>query len=129
MLPQDLEDWLTEEGDRVVRKLVAGKEALTPAEQLIHELWLFDTEQRNGGVSQYFCNHGLAQWETLCRLAWPLIADFAVFAQAVNSVVAGSTDPYEAVINSRTYLDDHYDAHAAGIIASVRELASRTSHK
>ncbi|MBA2238296.1 MAG: hypothetical protein H0W24_06300, partial [Lysobacter sp.] len=50
MLPWDLEDWLTDEGDNVVRKAAAakGESALNEPERLLYELWLFDTEQRNG---------------------------------------------------------------------------------
>ena len=51
-MPWDLEDWLTEIGDRVVRKMAAsGPETLTPQERLIYEVWIFDTETRNCGVS------------------------------------------------------------------------------
>lgn len=60
VLPRDLDDWLTEAGDRVVHKMAAGRpEALRPMERLVYEVWLFDTETRNGGASQYFCNRGM----------------------------------------------------------------------
>lgn len=61
MLSSFLEDWLTDAGDRVVRKLAAGVGALSSEERLVFEVWLLDTEARNGGLSQYFANHGLGQ--------------------------------------------------------------------
>lgn len=95
MLPWDLEDWLTDEGDKVVRKAAAanGESTLDDRERLLYEVWLLDTEQRNGGISQYFCNHGLAQWDTLSQLAIPTLASFASFAEKINAVVGRSTDP------------------------------------
>jgi hypothetical protein len=74
MLPLDLEDWLTEVGNQIVEKMASGGEAaLTEKEKLIHEIWLLDTEARNGGLSQYFANWGLKQWERCHALAttWP----------------------------------------------------------
>ena len=52
-LPLDLEDWLTNEGGRVVEnRAIFGESALLPEEGLIYEIWLPDTETRNGGLSQ-----------------------------------------------------------------------------
>src|SRR6266542_426034 len=101
MLPLDLEDWLTDEGDKVVRReAVAGIDSLTPEERLVYEVWLFDTEQRNGGVAQYFGNRGRKQWESLCLAARNVLAPFAEFAAHVDAVVANARDPYLAVIAS-----------------------------
>lgn len=70
MLPLDLEDWLTEVGNQIVYKMASGGEAaLTEKEKLVHEIWLLDTETRNGGLSQYFANWGLKQWERCHALA------------------------------------------------------------
>ena len=77
MLSWDLEDWLTEEGDKVVTKEAAlGLGSLTSRERLIYEVWLFDTETRNGGVSQYFCNRGIAQWDELKKAARGMLPSF-----------------------------------------------------
>src|SRR6185436_4212959 len=102
MLPWDLEDWLTDEGDKVVHKAAAAdsRDALDPRERLLYEVWLLDTEQRNGGISQYFGNRGLEQWDALSRLAAPALPSFARFAAKVNAVVGRSEDPYRAVIRS-----------------------------
>ena len=96
MLSWDLEDWLTEEGDRVVRKAAVANsvDALDARDRLLYEIWLFDTEQRNGGVSQYFGNRGLEQWDMLTRLAMPTLLSFSSFAARVNEVVGRSHDPY-----------------------------------
>ena len=71
MLPWNLEDWLTEEGDRIVRKVAAAnsRDALDGRDRLLYELWLFDTEQRNGGVSHTLATTGLSNGE--CSHALP----------------------------------------------------------
>jgi hypothetical protein len=122
MLPWDLEDWLTDEGARVVRKAAAAgtESALGDREQLLYEFWLFDTEQRNGGVSQYFCNRGLAQWDTLSRLAAPSLPSFATFAVKVNRIVGRSEDPYERVVNSGVDLDAWYDEHHVRLVTELQ---------
>lgn len=122
MLPLDLEDWLTDEGDKVVRKAAEAKtgSALDDRERLLYELWLFDTEQQNGGVSQYFCNNGLPQWEVLSRLASAALASFPSFAAKVNEVVGHSDDPYQAVINSGVDLDAWYCEHQVRLVTELR---------
>jgi len=100
MLPLDLEDWLTEVGNQIVEKMASGGEAaLTENEKLIHEIWLLDTEARNGGLSQYFANWGLKQWERCHALAttWP-VPSFLPFAKGVSDLLTGNTDPYLALV-------------------------------
>jgi hypothetical protein len=128
MLPWDLEDWLTDEGDKVVRKAAAAnsRDALDAGERLLYELWLFDTEQRNGGVSQYFCNRGLEHWDALSRLATPALPCFSSFAAKVNEVVARSDDPYQAVIESDVHLDDWYDEHQTRLVDELRKAVRPT---
>jgi hypothetical protein len=122
MLPWDLEDWLTDEGDKVVHKAAAANshDALDPNERLLYEIWLFDTEQRNGGVSQYFGNRGLAQWDGLSRVAALALPSFAHFATKVNAVVGRSHDPYAAVINSDVDLDAWYREHQLALVTELR---------
>ena len=122
MLPWDLEDWLTDEGDKVVRKAAAAdsRDALDPRERLLFEFWLLDTEQRNGGVLQYFGNRGLEQWDVLSRLAAPALPSFVPFAAKVNAVVARSDDPYRAVINSDVDLDAWYREHQVALVTELR---------
>jgi hypothetical protein len=121
MLPWDLENWLTDEGDKIVRKAAALTEsALDERERLLYEVWLLDTEQRNGGVSQYFCNWGLAQWNALSRLAAPALPSFRSFAANVNGVIANSDDPYQAVIVSPVDLDAWYDQYQIRLVSELR---------
>jgi hypothetical protein len=121
MLPWDLEDWLTDEGDRIVHKEAAtGYNSLDGHEKLIYEIWLLDTEQRNGGVSQYFCNHGMSQWAALCSLATSVLPPFAQFAEAVNQVVDQQSDPYDAIIGSDVDLDQLYDSHQIELVKELK---------
>jgi hypothetical protein len=122
MLPWDLEDWLTDEADKVVHKAAAAKaeSVLDNRERLLYEFWLFDTEQRNGGVSQYFCNHGLGQWDTLSGLAAPALPSFPRFASKVNEVVGRSEDPYQAVIDAGVDLDGWYDENQARLVTELQ---------
>jgi len=117
----ELENWLTVEGDKIVRKAAAnGLNVLDARERLIYEMWLFDTEQRNGGVSQYFCNRGLKQWNTLSIIASPALPSFVSFATLVNQVVGRSTDPYHTIINSDANLDAHYDKHRVRLLTELK---------
>src|SRR5260370_42100571 len=62
MLPLDLEDWLTEMGDQIVRKPASeGEAALTAREQLIYDIWILDTEARNGARPQNFAARRVKQ--------------------------------------------------------------------
>jgi hypothetical protein len=115
---RDLETWLCDQGDVVVRKESSGT-ALTEQERLLYEFWLFDAEQQNGGVSQYFCNHGLAQWDKLCAVAINGLPSFARFANAVSDVVGRSSDPYLSVIEATTNLDDVYDRSKTAMIEQL----------
>ena len=125
MLPWDLEDWLSDEGDKIVhREAVSGIDSLTPAERLVYEVWLFDTEQRNGGVAQYFGNHGRDQWNALCLAARIVLAPFAEFAAHVDAVVADAPDPYLAVIASDGSLDRAYEACQVGLISALRKATN-----
>ncbi len=121
MLPGYLEDWLTDEGDKIVGKAsLSGSPSLSPREQLLYEVWLFDTEQRNGGISQYFCNRTLNQWRSLCDLAELLLPHFAQVASQVNQVIGGRSDPYDAVIHSDINLDAMYAASKVRLITALK---------
>ncbi len=109
MNPIKYENWLTEKGDQVVRKNAARIEILSNRERLLYEVWILDTEQRNGGVSQYFANRGIEQWKSLLNFALPSLSSFSQFANAVNQVVVDSSDPYQEVLRSKIDLDALYD--------------------
>ncbi len=121
MLPWDLEDWLTEVGSALVEKS-ARQGSLNPCEELVYEIWLLDTEVRNGGVSQYFCNWGIERWTRLCALAEPAIPAFRAFAEQVRTVIKDSEDPYSPIIESRQ-ADEAYMAHQTTIVTKLRERA------
>jgi hypothetical protein len=117
----DLETWLNDQGaDVVYRKAKGG--ALTDKEELLYECCLFDAEQQNGGVSQYFCNHGLAQWDSLCAAAIKTLPSFSVFAETVDAVVRQSSDPYLSILESPTNLDALYDQSKAQMIRDLRAV-------
>ena len=123
MLPFDLEDWLTEVGDQIVRKMASeGEAALTEREKLIYEIWLLDTETRNGGLSQYFANRGAKQWEH-CRnraTTWP-IPSFWPFADRVSELLRGNPDPYLAIAAREAEANELYYAHQTAIVAGLRD--------
>lgn len=121
MLPQDLDDWLTDAGLLTVKKAASSDPPhLDHRERLLNEFSLFDTEQRNGGVSQYFCNWGLERWRALSRLATPHLPSFAAFARGVDAVVGDSADPYAAVVASKMDLDTWYEKHQHSLVAELR---------
>ena len=122
MLPWELEDWLTDEGDTVVRKAAAANalDALDDRDRLLYELWLFDTEQRNGGVAQYFANRGLGHWDELSRLAAPALPSFGSFAIKVDAVVGRTADAYRAVIESGVDLDALYREYQIRLVTELR---------
>lgn len=126
MLPRELEDWLTEEGDRVVRKRAElGAEALTTSERLLYAVWLFDTETRNGAVSQYFCNRGLVEWSELRRLAGPALSQFGRFSSEVQAAIEGHEDPYSAVLAIGRSLDERYASCAPALVSELRVHCER----
>ena len=121
-MPDHLEDWLTDTGADVIRKRIGDPSSLSPSECLVYEIWLLDTEARNGGLSQYFCNRGLAHWNDCVALAQIAgLEPFAPFARAVDVLIAGHEDPYAAIIDSPGGDSLWYDHQAA----VVEELHGR----
>jgi len=101
MITWQLEEWITDIGAEVLKKRYTDQKSLSPIEELIYEIWLLDTESRNGGLSQYFGNHGIEQWKSCCEAVASVgLLSFADFEDEVNSMIAGMTDPYRE-INSR----------------------------
>jgi hypothetical protein len=116
MLPLDLEDWLDEVADRVLRA-----EHRLPQEELFREVWLFDAENANGGMSQYFCNRS-ERWNELTRLTAEWLPEFAPVAAAIREVIGGVADPYEATLEHEEALDEVYDQHRVGILSRLKEI-------
>lgn len=121
MLPWDLEDWLVDAADRVIAKHSTAPQSLTDAESLLHELWLFDTQTRNGGVSQYFCNFP-DRWALLTDSANSRLPTFGAFAATVQSIISGAVDPFDAILASPVDLDSAYYASNADIIRELRAV-------
>ena len=124
MLPDDLNTWLTEIGGAVVDKRAAGI-TLTPIEQIVYEIWALDTQTRNGGLSQYFCNYGLDRWRQ-CTVAASAVGlgSFGPFAEQVTLLIGGSKDPYKALIKKGRAGDDVYNSHSSRIVSELREKFS-----
>jgi len=118
VLPQDLDDWLTDVGNAVVQK---PEEARTEQERLIHEIWLLDTEARNGGVSQYFGNWGMDQWE-ICTAVTSrgAVPSFASFARQITHMIAGADDPYDVLIELGSAPDDAWDKVKVAVVSELR---------
>jgi hypothetical protein len=123
MLPWDLEDWITDAGADVLDKFIADATSLTPAESALYEIWLLDTEARNGGLSQYFCNHGVQQW-VACQAAAQSVdlTSFAGFANAVNTVIGSCEDPYDAIQAQGAQAEDLWYSYQASVVQELRGL-------
>jgi len=118
----ELEDWLLEAGERAERKAVAGG-PLTPTERLMREFWMFDIHARNGGVSQYFANHGPAQWQAL-KAAWlsaPVPSLGPIIAE-VDRVIVGAADPYRAALAASPGIEALYESQQLGVRRALRRL-------
>ena len=127
MLPQDLEDWLTDEGDRVARARIA-KLPMSTVDQLIYEIWLLDTESRNGGLSQYFLNRGATQWESCRRCALAgLTPSFASFAAEVDGMIRGAADPYEAINSLGRPAEDTWEKYDVAVVSELKAASERAS--
>ncbi|WP_020470409.1 DMP19 family protein [Zavarzinella formosa] len=126
-MPWDLEDWLTEAGGRVVQKMAdCGHKTLTPEEQLIYEVWLFDTETRNGGVSQYFGNRGIEQWRSLRTAAESQnLPRLKQFMDEVDLLIGEAADPYAVSLAVSPPIEEVYwRSHQTGIVEELRRMVS-----
>lgn len=120
----DLEDWLTDEGDRVVLKMQEiGYDNLTDQDKLLYEVWLLDTETRNGGISQYFCNWQRVRWNALLRLM-PVdcMPTLAHFSNAVDMVIGDAVDPCENAWKSDMKMFDFYYQLQTDIVTELRSV-------
>jgi hypothetical protein len=120
----DLEDWLTAAGDQVIHKAAAsGSETLTPMEQLIYEIWVFDTETRNGGVSQYFGNRGMARWQNMRAVSecWNM-PRLKQFLDKVDLLINEGADPYAVALATSPPIENIYWSYQTGIVDELRSL-------
>ena len=109
-----LTDWLLESGERVARKCstLGSLDELTLAERLLYEFWIFDMEQQNGGVSQYFLNWPVSHWNSHYTLEQSGLPSFNAFAMKIESIVSGVPDAHEAF--------QHIDVDVDGLYGSIR---------
>lgn len=123
----ELEDWLLQAGEQAERKASAGG-SLSPAERLIREFWVFDIHTRNGGVSQYFCNHELARWRALRDVWLPdAVPSLGPILAEVDRVIAGAPDPYLAAVDASPGIEEFYEAHQLAVRRELRRLSSGAS--
>lgn len=121
MLAWDLEDWITDEGADALDRFLVDPGSLSAAEAAVYQIWLLDTEARNGGLSQYFCNHGRAQWEA-CQVACAVlrIESFKPFASALNEIVGTSEDPYEVIVQLGESAENLWYSYQPAVIGELR---------
>jgi len=92
-LPASLENWFAEASARIEgKRQTGGNVSLSKDERLVYELWLLDTEIRKGGLTLYFANHGLEQWEHCVALASEIIPTFARFASMIDKLRSPDSD-------------------------------------
>ncbi|GAD22576.1 DUF4375 domain-containing protein [Acidovorax sp. MR-S7] len=122
MLPWNLEDWITDAGADVLEKHDADASSLSAIENAVYQVWLLDTEARNGGLSQYFCNHGRQQWAA-CQAAIAAVGltSFPAFARALNAIVAGAEDPYAAIRQQGDPAEDLWYGYQSAIVQELKE--------
>lgn len=123
----ELDDWVADAGARIYDKRCADLNSLSPVDELIYEIWLLDTESRNGGLSQYFRNHGLAQWKSCCASAVSQgLAGFADFEAAVSTMIAGVDDPVLAIRSGGDSAEDLWYSYQRGVSKELRQLAGNS---
>jgi len=127
MLSWPLEDWLTEEGDRVVHLRADGAH-LSTVDCLLFEIWLLDTESRNGGLSQYFFNRGVEAWQRCAALAIEApLPSFVPFKAELESIILGKAGPYLAINELGAAAEDLWSQHAEGVVGELQAYLARVS--
>jgi len=125
MLSWDLEDWITDTGAAILDKRLVDPTALTPIEGLIFEIWLLDTEARNGGLSQYFCNRGVEQWKSCKSAAHSLrLTTFSPFADAVDEMVSGESDVYEVINVNGIEAENLWYGYQETVVLQLKAIAA-----
>jgi hypothetical protein len=88
-----------------------------------YEIWLLDTEARNGGLSQYFGNHGLEQWRRCVGSAASQgLVTFAPFARSVDLLIEGSSDPYRMLLSGDRDNEDLWYSYQWRVVQQLRAL-------
>ncbi|WP_133680728.1 DMP19 family protein [Paludibacterium purpuratum] len=125
MLSMHLEDWLTEAGAVVVAKRQVDAASLSPSEQIIYEIWLLDTETRNGGLSQYFGNRGPAQWQRCVAAAnFANLSSFRLFAAEVGAFIDSSEDAYQAFVQQGADAENLWYKYQLPVVTELYALCN-----
>jgi len=105
-----LTDWLLTSGESVERKIhtLRSLDGLSHAERLLWEFWIFDMEQQNGGVGQYFLNRPVLHWNSLFALSRSALPSFSAFSEKIESNVSGAPDPHAAFHQIEVDVDGLY---------------------
>jgi hypothetical protein len=120
----DLDDWLLDAGTAVEQKAIRG-EGLSPLEALIREMWVLDCESLNGGVCQYFGNHGIHRWKALLTALKHLhVESVEALTNAISATIANAEDPYEAAAEASNSLNEFYYTNRSRAIENLRALQS-----
>ncbi|WP_431258433.1 DMP19 family protein [Roseateles chitinivorans] len=118
----DLEDWMTDVGAGLLDRSSPG-EKLSRKEDAMLRFWILDTEARNGGLSQYFRNHGQAEWVACMACAAALdLTTFVPFAAAVNALLAKHADPFLAIRSDGDEGEDLWFRHQPQVIRELKRL-------
>lgn len=123
MLSWTLEEWLTDLGESVVKKQTEAPGSLAPHEALVYEIWLLDTEARNGGLSQYFCNWGLTQWHSCAAAARSQgLRAFLPFESEVGQIIASESDPYAAIVQGGQVAENLWYTYQEPVVQQLKQL-------
>jgi hypothetical protein len=124
-----LTDWLLDSGASVAKKTrtLIGLDALTSAERLLYEFWIFDMEQQNGGVSQYFLNRPVSHWNSLFTLSLSSLPSFGPFAVKIESIVGGAPDAHEAFHHINVDVDGLYDEVRVPVLKELQTYIQNRS--
>jgi hypothetical protein len=123
MLSWDLEDWIADIGEVIAKQELLAANSLSPLQTLVHEIWLLNLEACNGGLSQYFCNRGLAQWQRCIAAskAAGLVA-FLPFESAVSQCIASEPDPYMALVRRGASAENLWYTYQEPVLRQLNEL-------
>lgn len=120
-MPWHLDDWISDAGADVLEKRQSTGSPLSAVESLVYEVWLLDTEARNGGLSQYFGNHGLEQWRSLVSwVAASSIPSFAPFQARVEQLIEGTGNPSRTIQEQGDEAENLWYGYQPDVIAEVR---------
>ena len=117
-----LTDWLLDSGESVAKKshALSNIDALTSAERLLYEFWIFDMEQQNGGVSQYFLNRPVSHWNSLFALSRSALPSFSAFAVKIESIVNGTPGTHEAFHDISVDVDGIYSKMRVTVLRELQ---------